>query len=96
MKRKNVDRSVVARKVLDGFWQEAQLKGRCWGRKKPGNIYAGTNITIAIGDEFITISYNKELVIHEFIRAKSTKLGNRIRKALRRQKLPHKNYNARS
>ncbi len=85
--KKSIDHSVIARKVLDDLWKEAHLKGRCWGPRKKGNPYAATNITIAIGNELVSISYNGELKIHEFVLAKNTSLGRKIRKLLRKHKL---------
>ena len=86
-KKLDIDHSVIARKVLDGLWREAHLKGRCWGPRRKDNPYAGTNITIVIDNQLVSISYNGKLVIHEFVRTKNTILGRKIRKLLRSHKL---------
>ena len=65
---------------------EAWLRGRTWGMAKfndGNNPYKGTNITIAIGDELISICQpRKKLVVHQFKRVRSTALGRRVRKLL--------------
>ncbi len=74
------DPTVDARKVLELMWAKSQLRGRCWGRGKV-NPYKGTNITIALEDELVTISRNgkkEELIVHQFQLAKSTKLGDKV------------------
>ncbi|MDD5431060.1 MAG: hypothetical protein PHP03_02440 [Candidatus Pacebacteria bacterium] len=83
--KEKVFASVEARKVLDGIWKdEAQLKGRCWGPKKNGNLYGGTNITIAVGNELVSVSEDGKgsLKIHEFVRSGSTALGGKIKNLL--------------
>lgn len=84
------DNTVKARKVLDALWQSSDSRGRCWGLRKNGNQFAGTNITIALGDELISISMNskKELVIHQFQRVAETNLGNRVKQLLQNNGLP--------
>lgn len=78
------DTLVLARKALESLWGVADLKGRCWGPKREGNAFALSNITLAAGDEMVTISKNSkgELVIHEFERVGGTILGKRIRDSL--------------
>ena len=84
------------RELLKGLWKlkrkdpgedEAWLRGRIWGMEKFNNYnnpYKGTNITIAIGDELISICQpNEKLVIHEFKLTSNTKLGRRVRKMLK-------------
>jgi len=83
------DPTVLARKALEGFWKRADLKGRCWGHRKPENPFAGTNITIAFEDHLVSISQKEgALVIHEFARAKGTALGRRIKDILLEHDLP--------
>ena len=79
------DPTVEARKILDKIWLQAQLRGRCWGKGKV-NPYKGTNITIASGNELVTISMNgeKELVLHQFKLAQKTKLGDEVLEILRK------------
>lgn len=82
--------SVAARKALDHIWDLALLVGRCWGRagrgksKNEGNPFQGTNITLADDQDLVTVSFteNGEAVVHEFIAAKKTPLGDRVREAL--------------
>ena len=80
---------IKARKVLNSLWQEASLKGRCWGLAKRDNPYSATNITIAIGTELVSVSQGKDgkLRIHQFTRAKGTSLGRRVKRILRNNKL---------
>ena len=74
------DPTVLARKVLDELWREADLRGRCWGLRKFANYFAGTNITIAVGSELVSVSRKgDELVIHEFVRSPDTALGRKVR-----------------
>ena len=78
------DPTVPARKALEELWREADLKGRCWGPRKPENPFAGTNITIAIGGELVSVSQREgALVIHEFARSPDTALGRKVRAILR-------------
>lgn len=91
-KKKYTDPMVLARKALDDLWKnEAQLKGRCWGPVKPDNPYMATNITIAIGNEMISISWDrkrKKFVFHEFRKTKNTSLGRKMKKIVRALGLP--------
>jgi hypothetical protein len=77
---------VEARKALDGFWSRAWLKGRCWGRKlgHTQNPYLNSNITIAIGNELVSVSEDVDgsLSVHEFYRASHTSLGKQVRAIL--------------
>jgi hypothetical protein len=83
------DPTVLARKALDGFWQRVDLKGRCWGPKKPANPFAGTNITIAFEDQLVSVSQREgKLVIHEFARTQGTALGKKVRETLLASGLP--------
>lgn len=81
------DPTVQARKVLDELWSEADLRGRCWGLRKgikSDNPFAGTNITIAVGGELVSVSRKgDELVIHEFVKSPDTALGRKVRAILR-------------
>lgn len=87
------DVTVLARFAVDSIWKSSDLKGRCWGPKgsKQSSPYAGTNITLAINDELITVCFNREtgkLILHEFKRVRRTKLGRKIRQLLQGKKLP--------
>jgi hypothetical protein len=95
VKKKKSERKIdaltaSARKALDSLWEETDLRGRCWGRKKETsqNPFSGTNITIAEDNEAVTINAlpdlngNPVLVIHEFRRARGTALGRKVRKIL--------------
>ena len=78
------DVTVQARLAVDSIWKDSDLKGRCWGPRGSGSgsSYAGTNITLAIGDELVTISHNRKtdaLIVHEFKRIPRTKLGNYLK-----------------
>jgi len=85
----SAEHTVAARKAMETLWQEAHLKGRCWGPRNPSNRYAATNITIAIGDQLVSVSWRKgKLVIHEFVRTKNTLLGRRVKKVLQKHGLP--------
>jgi hypothetical protein len=91
-RKKEKDPMVLARKALDPLWKKSDLHGRCWGLKKTGNNpYAGTNITIGKGKEIISVSMSKDgskkPIIHELVKAKNTKLGNRARKILEKKGL---------
>jgi hypothetical protein len=81
---------IEARKTLNPLWEFADLKGRCWGPKRKDNPYAFSNITLAIGNELITISMdgNKHLIIHEFRKTEGTALGERVKDILKEQGLP--------
>ena len=82
---------IEARKLLGSLWEKALLKGRCWGlrKKEEDNPYLGSNITIAMAKELVTISEadNGELKIHEFVKTTNTNLGKEVRKILRKGKL---------
>jgi hypothetical protein len=91
-RKKENDPTVLARKALDVLWNEADLRGRCWGLKKAGNNpYAKTNITVCIGNELVSISRSqkgdKKLIVHEFTKSEGTKLGNRVRDILEKEGL---------
>ncbi len=81
---------IKARKALESLWKSADLKGRCWGPKHNNNPYAFSNITIAVGNELVTISMdrNGRLVIHEFRKTEGTDLGERVREIIKKQELP--------
>ena len=95
MGKKSIDPTVKARKALNILFEKrAWLKGRCWGPKRKTNPFSGTNITIAIGDELVSISQgmDRRLRIHEFVRRDRTKqpvfmLGDLIRKELEKVNL---------
>jgi hypothetical protein len=78
---------IKARKVLDQLWRKSQLRGRCWGPTKThsNNPFARSNITIAFGDELITIIQNLDgsLRIHEFSRSVNTELGRIVEEILK-------------
>jgi hypothetical protein len=79
--------------TVDLVWKNSDLKGRCWGPRGKERVspYAGTNITLAIGDELITISENRKtgaLIVHEFKRITGTKLGRQIKLLLKGKQLP--------
>lgn len=78
---------VKARKALDELWCLAWLKGRCWGKKleQEQNPYQNSNITIAVGNELVSVSQNidNSLSVHEFYRTSHTSLGKRVRAILR-------------
>jgi hypothetical protein len=83
---------IKARKCLDRFWKEVWLKGRCWGPPYVAgtlNPYAASNITIAVGNELVSISQNPDgsLNVHEFSRAENTFLGRKVKAVLRKNKL---------
>lgn len=80
--------TAAARKAVEKIWAKSHLKGRCWG-KGDGNPFKGTNITIANGDEMVSISEKDgSLVIHEFVRVKKTLLGVEVANALLEKGLP--------
>lgn len=82
--KKEIEVIVKAREILKKLWDDADLRGRCWGLKKDGeNLFKGTNITIGYGDEIISISQkNGKLIIHEFTRTANTKLGKKAKDLL--------------
>ena len=72
---------IEARKLLRSLWGKALLRGRCWGTrsKEKDNPYLGSNITIVIGKELVTISQGDgELKIHEFTKTTNTTLGKEV------------------
>jgi len=75
---------IQARIILNSLWQNALLKGRCWGPKTEDNPFAASNITIAIGTELISVSQkiNGVLVIHEFSKTTETSLGLKAKELL--------------
>jgi len=78
------DITVKARKALSPLWDKAHMQGRCWGRKSSANLYSGTNITIAHGNDLVSVSERDgQLIIHEFERKPGTKLGKQTRELLR-------------
>lgn len=83
---KKDDITVLASAALRHIWDgKADLVGRTWGRKKKEkeNPFFGTNITLAIEDELVSVcERNGQLVIHQFKRTDATKLGEEIKKAL--------------
>lgn len=86
----NFESLIKARKALEQLWQEAMLKGRCWGPKKECNSYKGSNITLAIGNELITISQlpDGKLAIHEFVEGNDTLLGKRVKEIFDKEGIP--------
>ena len=80
---------IQARKVLAPLWKKAMLKGRCWGPRNGNNPYGASNITLAIGEELVSISQKPDgtLIIHEFAKAEETLLGTMVKEILRRQGL---------
>lgn len=88
---KKDDITVLASAALRHIWDgRADLIGRTWGRKKKEreNPFFGTNITLAVEDELVSIcEKNGQLIIHQFKRADDTKLGEEIKKALAEAKL---------
>jgi len=79
----NYDLLIKSRKALQPLWEQASLKGRCWGPKREDNPYTATNITFGIGNELVSISQGgNKLVIHEFRKRRNTKLGEMVRKIL--------------
>jgi len=85
----NFDNLIKARKILGPLWQEACLKGRCWGPKRPRNPYSASNITLAVKDELVSISQQPDgsLLVNEFIKTSGTKLGTRIKKLFKKERL---------
>jgi len=83
------DPTVKARKSLDGFWERADVKGRCWGPKRKDNSYSGTNITFALGDELVSVSMNGEgkLLVHAFKKAEKHQLSEEVKRILRQADL---------
>lgn len=83
---------IRARKALDSVWKRASLKGRCWGPKRKDNPYSASNITIAVGEELVSISQDTDgnLKIHEFRKTEGTLLGEEVRTTLQREGLPIK------
>lgn len=83
---KKIDITVQASAALRHIWNDsADLIGRTWGRKKDGRVnpFFGTNITLAIGDELVSVcEKDGKLIIHEFKKSASTKLGEEIKKVL--------------
>lgn len=89
---------VNARAILaDLFENKAWAQGRIWGRKKrgpvdEGNPYKGSNITMIIDEELVSISAdaNGVLIIHEFVQKENTVLGRMVKTRLERAGLPFK------
>jgi hypothetical protein len=83
---KKDDITVRASSALRHIWDgKADLVGRTWGRKKNGktNPFFGTNVTLAIGDELVSVcERNGKLIIHQFKRSDSTELGKEVIEAL--------------
>jgi hypothetical protein len=72
-----------ARRILQPLWDEAQLRGRCWGPKSVKNPHSATNLIICVDKELISVPQRGEgMVVHEFKRTSGTKLGLRARKLL--------------
>lgn len=77
---------VEARHTLQPLWEKACLKGRCWGPKREGNPFSGSNITFAVEGELVSISQEGNgLVIHEFSEARNTSLGKKVREILQKE-----------
>lgn len=82
------EKMVAARRALHALWKKADLRGRCWGLRKDGkNPFAGSNVTLAKGDEMISVcqdSESGEHIVHEFRRVGpgQTKLGKEARRLL--------------
>ena len=88
---KKPDNLVAARAAMSAIWAAAQLKGRCWGPRTPENPFMASNITLAEGDNMITVCQQRDgtLVVHEFCKVLGgTKLGNKALAALRAAGLP--------
>jgi hypothetical protein len=84
-----------ARKILDSLWKKAWLRGRCcWGVKleDKNNPYLGPNITLAIGNELVSISQDPDgsLKIHEFSKTRDTDLGKKIKEVLTKESIKFK------
>ncbi|GEM_PF-3432290 len=92
MGKHDPDITVLARKCLQKIWETAGLRGRCWGLKSKNhrrNPYVGTNITMARGDEMVTVSCSDDkLVLHQFKKAEITALGTEVRERLLAEGLP--------
>jgi len=75
---------VKARIALAVFWKEAAFKGRCWGAVRNGGRMARSHITLGTEEEVVTVNQSPEgkLIVHEFVRAKRTILGDGIRAQL--------------
>jgi hypothetical protein len=89
-----MDSLVRARKILHSLWTSCWLKGRCWGPKLAEgndrkNPFRGSNITIAVGMELVSISQNPDgsLNIHEFAQVYGTTLGKKIRAMLKEEQI---------
>ena len=83
---------IKAKKVLNPLWKRAWLKGRCWGTKTEHgleNPYFGSNITLAINNELVSISQDPDssLRIHEFSKTEETALGKAIKDILKKNNL---------
>ena len=82
--------TVKARKALEKLWWMVDCRGRCWGLKRKFigevNPYKGTNITMFLGDQAVTIckaSEDKVKIIEFKKTLMPTVLGNAVRDALR-------------
>lgn len=83
---------IKARKALEGIWKSASLRGRCWGKRKDGNPFGGSNITIAIDGELVSLSQEKDgtIRIHQFLKVEKNSLGDEIKEILKREGLSFK------
>jgi len=76
------DPVVLARAALEDMWERVvQLKGRCWGPSKEDNPYKGSNITMAIGDELVSVCQGDDgrIRIHQFSKTDTTSLGAQVK-----------------
>jgi hypothetical protein len=83
---KKDDITVMASAALRHIWDNnADLVGRTWGRKKKEKInpFFGTNITLAIGDELVSVcEKDGKLIVHQFKRTDATELGKKVIESL--------------
>ncbi|MBU1102436.1 hypothetical protein KJ853_02155 [Patescibacteria group bacterium] len=86
----------LAREALEEIWQDAELRGRAWGRKKKDgghNPFYGSHILVARGDELVILSSKDgkrygEVVIHQFKKVPATFLWQEIKNTLLKKNIP--------
>jgi hypothetical protein len=71
---------------IKALWEKADAKGRCWGpRRKADNGLGGSHINIFLGEEMVSIVFDKKSgrpVIFEYDETCGTRLGKEVFKAL--------------
>lgn len=77
--------------ALNGIFRDTRLEGfsgRCWGMK--GSLFEGSHVTLGKGNKVVSVFVKNgkiQIMEYEIIKTR-TALGDEVRRALERKKLP--------